>query len=132
MTYLIDSDWVADWLAGKLHATRLITNLSGQGIAISLITFGEIYEGIYYARDPSAAEAGFQQFLREVEVRPLSRRIMRRFARIRGELRRLGQLIPDPDILIAATALQHDLILLTRNVKDFQRIPDLRLYQQSN
>lgn len=52
MSYLIDSDWVADWLAGKPQAVRLITNLSEQDIAISLITFGEIYEGIYYGRDP--------------------------------------------------------------------------------
>lgn len=46
---------------------------------------------------------------------------MQRFARIRGDLRRKGQLISDPNILIAATAIHHDLILLPRNVKDFQR-----------
>ena len=55
--------------------------------------------------------------------------MMQRFARIRGELRRNGQLIPHPDILIAATALDHNLTLLTRNIKDFQRTPELKLYQ---
>ncbi len=54
---------------------------------------------------------------------------MRGFARIRGGLRRSGQLIGDPDLLIAATALHYDLTLVTRNVKDFQRTPGLRLYQ---
>jgi predicted nucleic acid-binding protein len=54
---------------------------------------------------------------------------MKRFARLRGELRRQGQLIPDPDLLIAATALQHDLTIVTRNVRHFQRIPGLKLYQ---
>ena len=54
---------------------------------------------------------------------------MQRFARIRGGLRRRGQLIPDPDILIGATALHHGITLLTRNIKDFQRIPELKLYQ---
>ncbi len=53
---------------------------------------------------------------------------MRRFARLRGELRRQGQLIGDPDILIAATALDHSLTLVTRNLKDFQRISNLRLF----
>jgi len=52
---------------------------------------------------------------------------MRRFAHIRGALRQQGHLIGDPDILIAATALHHDLILLTRNRRHFERIPDLRL-----
>lgn len=55
---------------------------------------------------------------------------MRRFARIRGDLRRAGQIIADPDILIAATAIQRNLTLVTGNLKDFQRIPDLTLYQQ--
>lgn len=53
---------------------------------------------------------------------------MQRFARLRGDLRRKGQLIGDPDILIAATALHHDLMLVTRNLRDFQRVPGLTLY----
>ncbi len=51
---------------------------------------------------------------------------MQRFARIRGDLRQRGQLIGDPDILIATTALYYDLILLTRNKKHYQRIPLLK------
>jgi predicted nucleic acid-binding protein len=38
-------------------------------------------------------------------------------------------LIPDLDCLIAATAVHHHLILLTRNRRHFARIPDLRLYE---
>ncbi len=54
---------------------------------------------------------------------------MQHFARIRGELRRTGKIIGDFDILIAATAIQHNLTLVTRNIKDYQRIPDLKMYQ---
>ncbi|MBI4493912.1 MAG: type II toxin-antitoxin system VapC family toxin [Chloroflexi bacterium] len=54
---------------------------------------------------------------------------MQRFARIRGQLRRSGRVVGDPDLLIAATALHHHLILVTRNLRDFSRIPDLKLYQ---
>jgi len=67
------------------------------GIAISLITYGEIYEGIYYGGAARAHEHGFRQFLRIVAVLPLNQPIMRDFARIRGELRQWGQLIGDPD-----------------------------------
>jgi predicted nucleic acid-binding protein len=49
-------------------------------------------------------------------------------AEIRAYLRRQGQLIEDFDILIAATALHHDLTLLTFNVRHFQRVPDLQIY----
>ncbi len=129
MSYLVDSDWVADWLHGRPDTVQLLTTLSSAGLAISLVTDGEIYEGIYFARDPLRSEQAFRQFLRSVDVLPLTRPIMRRFARIRGDLRRRGQIIGDPDLLIAATALQHDRTLLTRNLRHFQRIPELKLYQ---
>jgi predicted nucleic acid-binding protein len=55
---------------------------------------------------------------------------MKRFAQIRGSLPKpIRQQIGDFDILIAATCLEHDLTLLTRNRKDFQQIPHLKLYQ---
>ncbi len=55
---------------------------------------------------------------------------MERFAQIRGNLPKpVRQQIGDLDILIAATCLEHNLTLLTRNLKDFQQIPNLKLYQ---
>lgn len=131
MNYLVDSDWVASYLKGRKEALDLLTSLGREGLAISLISFGEIYEGIYYGPDPKSHEAGFRNFLKWVNVLPLNRKIMQRFAHLRGELRRKGRLIGDPDILIAATALYHNLTLVTRNIKHFQRIPDLKLYQSS-
>ena len=127
MSYLVDSDWVADYLKGRAPIVQQLDRLAPEGLAISLITFGEIYEGIYYGRDPRGNEAGFRSLLRVIDVLALNRAILRRFARIRGQLRRQGQLIGDLDILIAATALEHDLTLLTRNRRHFDRIPELKL-----
>ena len=56
---------------------------------------------------------------------------MEQFARIRARLRRQGQLIPDLDLLIAATAVTHGLTLVTRNRRHFERIPELALYRPS-
>ena len=130
MKYLVDSDWVADYLKGRTEASEFLRSLGTESLAISLITYGEIYEGIYYGANPKTHEAGFRRFLQWVDVLPLNRRIMQRFARIRGQLRRKGQLIGDPDLLIAATALQRKLTLITRNREHFERIPDLKLYAQ--
>ncbi len=128
MKYLIDSDWLAEYLKGRKEALDLLATLEANGLAVSLITFGEIYEGIYYGPNPPSHEEGFKRFLRRVAVLPLTQMIMKRFARIRGQLRRQGNLLADPDLLIAATAIQHNLILVTRNRKHFERIPELRLY----
>jgi predicted nucleic acid-binding protein len=130
MSYLVDSDWVADWLKGRSDAVQLLTNLAQRGpLAISLITYGEIYEGIYSGYDPKGYEAVFRQFLRSVDVLALNRATMRRFARIRGDLRRQGRMLPDPDLLIAATAIEHGLTLVTRNVRHFARVPGLVLHE---
>ena len=127
MKHLVDTDWVVDYLKGKQLIVERLKTLAPDGLAISLITYGEIYEGIYYGRDPQRHELGFRNFLSGVTVLPLTPTIMRQFARLRGELRGKGQLIGDPDLLIAATALHHDLTLLTHNSRHFTRIPGLRV-----
>ena len=129
MTYLVDSDWLADFLKGRALAVRLLSDLMPDGLAISLVTYAEMYEGIYHGRDAASHERGFLAFLRSVTILPLNRSLLKRFARLRGDLRHQGQLIGDFDLLIAATALQHDLTLITRNVRHFQRIPGLNIYQ---
>jgi len=129
MKYLVDSDYVADYLGARPHAIQLLSSFAKDDLSISLITFGEIYEGIHFGRDPQKTKEVFRLFLRSVAILPLSQPIMRHFARIRGELRRTGKIIGDFDILIAATAIQHNLMLVTRNIKDYQRIPNLKLYQ---
>jgi len=131
MKYLVDSDYVADYLVAKPHATQLLDTLTSEGITMSLITFGEIYEGISFGRDPHKAEEVFRRFLRCTGILPLTKPIMKRFAQIRGELRQKGQIIGDFDILIAATAIQHHLTLVTRNTRDYIRIPNLDMYQAS-
>lgn len=130
MKYLVDTDWVAAYLKGQRHEVSELTALAPDGLAISLIMFGEVYEGIYYGHDPVTQARGFRQFLRAVKVLPLNRAVMQRFARIRGELRAKGQLIGDPDILIAVTAIHYRLTLITGNLRHFARIPDLQLYGQ--
>src|SRR5438874_2325343 len=100
MAHLIDSDVVADWLEGRPEAVQLLSSLAPSGLFISLITYGEIYEGIYYSRNPKESARIFLEFLRDVDVLPLGKEIMKEFARIRGQLRATGRVIGDFDVLI--------------------------------
>lgn len=108
MSYLLDSDYVADFLNGRPDAIQLLSRLPREQIAISVITFGEVTEGITFGQDRQRHERGFRQFLRVVDVLLLSRTTMRRFAHLRGVLRAQGNLIPDMDLLIGATAIAGD------------------------
>jgi len=122
VSYLIDSDYVADFLKGRPGALLLLRSLPREQIAISVITFGEVTEGITFGQDRQRHEQGFRQFLRIADVVTLSRATMRRFAQIRGALRAQGDLIPDMDLLIGATAIATNRALVTRNRRHFRRL----------
>lgn len=131
MRYLVDSDWLIDAFRGVPAAVDLLARLRDEGLAVSIVSYGELFEGAVGAPDPATELARFRRFLARLALLPLDDAVMERFAFIRAELRRRGQLIPDLDLLIAATALHHDLTLLTRNVRHFNRIPELTFYQSS-
>jgi tRNA(fMet)-specific endonuclease VapC len=98
-------------------------------IGMNIITFAEVYEGIYSGSSPTQHERVFRELLRFVPLYGITRPIAKTYARVRGELAQEGLLIDQPDRFIAATAIEHILLLVTRNRKDFGRIPDLKLYQ---
>lgn len=129
MSYLIDTDTTIDWLVGRPAATHLLQSLAQQQLAISAVTYGEVYEGIHYGRNPAQALQVFQTFLRGITVLPVTRRTAQQFGIIRGDLRNRGLVIGDNDTFIAATAIHHNLTLVTRNLRHFQRIPGLSIYQ---
>lgn len=128
MTYLVDSDWVIDRLIGKPVAVQFIDALRVDGLAISVVTYGEVYQGVDDGRDPVAAEATFRAFLVGIEVLPIDGATARRFFRVRRDLRAQGTPLDDPDLLVAATALRHDLTLVTRNRRHFDRIRGLKVH----
>jgi tRNA(fMet)-specific endonuclease VapC len=129
MRYLVDTDWLIDTLIGLPPAVTTLERLVPAGIGISIISIGEIYEGAFRGSEPATALARYRTFLAPLPALSLSDAIMEHFARIRARLRQDGNLIPDLDLLIASTAIQHDLILLSRNRRHFDRIPGLKLYE---
>lgn len=128
MIYILDTDWIINLLAGSKDAEEKIQHLNPQEIVISLITVAEVYESAFNYANPEAHIQSFRQFLNNFKLLNLNLSIMEKFAEIRAHLRRRGQTISDFDILLGATALHHDLIILTYNKKHFERIPDLKIY----
>ncbi|MGA7672330.1 MAG: type II toxin-antitoxin system VapC family toxin [Nitrolancea sp.] len=129
MSYLIDTDLIIDGLHAVASALALLEDLAPSGLAVSILSLGELYEGAYHTPDPESHRQGVDLFLHGYRLVGLDQSTMVRFARERAELRRQGLMIPDFDLLIAATALTHQLTLVTRNTRHFQRIPDLQIHQ---
>lgn len=132
MPYLVDTDFVIDHLANIPAATQLLDRLALEGIAISMITYMEAYQGVLRSPDPKQAQAKFQAFRQSVPVLPFSLSVAKRCAALREQLKQEGKRVKARalDLLNAAIALEHDLTLVTRNVEDYDDIPHLKLYQE--
>lgn len=131
MSYLLDADWVINALARKRQASATMNRLAQDGLAISWITVGEVYEGAFEYPDPQVHLESLRRFLEPLRILGVNGPIMESFARIRALLRKSGQIIPDFDILLASTALHHDLTVLTFNYRHLTRVPELKLYHAS-
>ncbi len=57
MRYLVDTDWVIHYLKGHPKIVARIQDLSAEEIALSVISLAELYEGVFYSRDPWKSEA---------------------------------------------------------------------------
>lgn len=94
---------------------------AARGAVLSAVTLAEIQRGVELTRERDPARAGeIEQWLDAVvatwSVLPLTGAICRRWARLQH--RRSREAIED--LLIAATALEHDLVIATRSVKDYR------------
>lgn len=125
MEYLVDTDWVIHYLNGHEGVQERLDTLAPSGIAASVITLAEVYQGVFYARDPEGKELQFMRFLAGCEVLGLNDTICRLFAQERGRLTAAGRVIGDFDILIGVTAVHHGLTLLSNNRRHFERIAGL-------
>jgi tRNA(fMet)-specific endonuclease VapC len=129
MAYLLDSDWVIHALAGRSRALSALERLSSRHIGVSVITLAEVYQQAFESTNPDAYLATYRGFIAPFRVIPVTEPIAVRFAEIRALLTRRGELISDFDMLIGATALHYNLIVLTFNLRHLSCIPDLALYQ---
>jgi predicted nucleic acid-binding protein len=130
MPYLLDSDWLIDYLAQEEEAISLFGVLAEEPLYISIITYLEVYQGTLRTEDPAAALADLRNFLDAAILLPISESVAERCARLRQDIQDQGKRPGRRalDLLIAATALEHDLTLVTRNTRDYSDIRQLRLY----
>ena len=100
---------------------------------ISTVSLAEIRFGISTAPNPTQRE-DLQIWLEDV-LRPLfkgqilqiTEAVVLRWRILLQDGRRSGRTYSQPDLLLAATALEHNLTLVTRNTRDFTSVPDLKL-----
>ena len=122
--YLIDTDVIIYHLNGIVAAESLLQRLAHEGLSISAVTYMEAVDGLARGTEPLVARQRF-----DISVVPFDRREAHRCADLRTALRARGKRVRPRslDIMIAATAIEHDLTLVTNNPGDYDDIPELSL-----
>jgi predicted nucleic acid-binding protein len=132
MAYLVDSNVVIDHLGEVPEASQFLDRFAQDGIVMSIVTYMEAYQGVLRSEQPEEAAEKFHAFIDSVLILPFSFAVAERCARLRETLRSQNKRVKSRalDLVIAATALEYGLTLVTKNTEDFKDIPDLILYQQ--
>lgn len=125
---ILDTDTVSYFFRNNPNVvTKLDEYLREFGfIHMSVVTYYEVLNGLYY-KDAQKQLARFEQFVALNQVIPLNQNIAQTAAEIYANLRRKGQLIGHNDVLIAATAIANDMVLITNNINDFGRMKGLEM-----
>jgi predicted nucleic acid-binding protein len=129
--HLLDSNICIDLLRPKPRnawLTETVRRIAPEGLAISVITYSEVYEGVLYSRQRAQNMLRWREFLAGFDIINVTAPIAEIWSDVRGYLRGIGQITPDNDLLIGATALHFDMDVLTLNVRHFKRIPGLPLH----
>ena len=96
-------------------------------VCISAITMAELEYGIAHSSNPERNRMALMLFLSSIQVIPFDANAAREYGVIRQDLTAKGTPIGANDMLIAAHAKALGLTLVTNNVREFERVPDLRI-----
>ncbi len=126
--YLLDTDSCVYYLEGR--SPELLDRLKEtpwDDLGVTAITAGELRYGAFHSARPKANLARAEAFLSPLTKVPFDDQSAGHYARIKQTLSAVGRPIGGFDMLIAATVLANDATLITNNVREFSRVPGLRV-----
>ena len=130
MAFLFDTDAISEVLKPRPAAgyVKWLASVPREEQFTSAVVVGELYKGAFRA---SAARRHLENIERRVlpalTVLSYDVAAARVYGEVRAGLEAAGQPLADADLQIVATAILHDLELVTGNVKHFKRVPRLRI-----
>jgi predicted nucleic acid-binding protein len=123
VTYLVDANVLSEPTRPQPEVNVISwLRANEREIAIDPVILGEVRFGILLlprSKRRQRLEDWFEAGIRKIDCLPWDLETGIRWADLLAGLRKRGQAMPIKDSLIAATALRHDLILATRNIRDF-------------
>ncbi len=130
MGLLIDTNILIACEKGALELDQVLAEHADDPVFLSVISASELLHGVHRAPDPKSRArrlAFVERILDGMEILDIDLATARIHSEIWSHLAAKGQLIGAHDLWLAASALAMDCTFVTRNVREFERIPGLQV-----
>ena len=125
-TYLLDTNVCVEFLRQRNPiVVQRITAAKPSNLRLCSVVVAELYYGAHKSANPSANVALLERFLSQFASLPIDDLVGIRAGQLRADLDRVGTPIGPNDLLIAAVGLVHGLTVVTHNLSEFSRVPNL-------
>jgi tRNA(fMet)-specific endonuclease VapC len=124
MSFLVDTDICSAHLRNTAGVVSRFLQHSGR-LFISTVSLAELYAWASRRNSPPRHMDGLMSMLSDMTILDVDHEVAIQFGRLRGGMLDRGQVVPGMDLLIAATAVVHGLVMVTHNTKHFSGIAGL-------
>ena len=124
----LDTTFLADLMRKDKAANKKLIDLckDNNDLCTTIINIAELYYGAYKSNNLHKEKEKMKQILNRFNVLEMDDAGAEKFGEIKSSLAKTGQLVADRDVLTAAILLaKGENFIVTRNMKDFGRIPHL-------
>jgi tRNA(fMet)-specific endonuclease VapC len=125
--YLLDTDILIYSLKSHKIVQQNLRRHLYDPIKISAVTLMELYYGAYKSQKVANNLAKIKTIENTLEIIPVSRELVEIFGVLKSDLEKVGTPLDDFDLILASTAMSHNLTIVTNNVKHFGRIDGLKM-----
>jgi tRNA(fMet)-specific endonuclease VapC len=132
MGVLIDASVLIEHERKRLDLEHHLEQRAEEEFFLSVVTASELLHGVHRATDAAVRarrSAWVEAILERFPLLPVDVQIARSHAQVWAELASRGQLIGPHDLWLAASCLAHGLVMVTVNVREFNRVPGLEVEQ---
>lgn len=125
--YCFDSSTVIDYMKGDVRIKSELDEIGPIPICITSITLCELFKGAYLSHDIEKNLSIINNLFDYFDILELDDDAARIYGEKYSELKKIGKLTQDFDLLIASICISHNKVLVTRNKKHFRNIKGLKI-----
>lgn len=124
--YLLDSNILIAAIKGEPRSLlNRLARMAPERLCLSAVVMGELLTGAEKSRDPDRTKADLADVVRNFQTLAFTTDDAEAYGRLRADLESRGEVIGPLDMLIAAQALNRGMVLVSANLKEFQRVRGL-------